>query len=71
MVVYAIHTVTVISLDIYTDLLRFVPEVQAIQLLYHMIFAEVVFVFVGVLEKSLDEGKWDDEIFYVFVILRV
>ncbi len=68
LVVYTIYIAIVISLDIYTDLLRFVPEVQAIQFLYYMISAEVVFVFVDVPEKSLNEGKWDNETFYAFVI---
>ncbi len=42
-----------------------------IQLLYHTIFAEMVFIFVDIPEKSLDKRKWDDEMFYIFVIFRI
>ena len=46
LVVYIIYIVVVISLDIYTDLLRFVPEIEVVELLYYVIFAEMIFVFI-------------------------
>ena len=63
LVVYTIHIVAVVSLDIYTDLSRLVLEIEAVELLYYTIFAEMMFVFIYIPQKSLNKEERDDEAF--------